>query len=95
MELVPVGLGGRAANHTLLFALYSEGRSQRPDGTDYLALLFRDEDRTTFGIREWLGRDRPHHSDLRRMAARVVMDEAYRTSLQSDDPELPTMWRRH
>jgi hypothetical protein len=95
MELAPVGLGGRVADHKWLFALYSEGRSQRPDGKDYLALLFRDEDRATFGIREWLGRDRPHHADLRKMAARVVMDEVYRASLQSDDPELPTMWRRH
>ncbi len=95
MELAPVGLGGRAARHEWLFALYSEDRSQRPDGKDYLAFLFRDDDRATFGIREWLGWDRPHHADLRRMAARVVTDEVYRASLQSDDPELPTMWRRH
>jgi len=93
-ELTPVGLGEHAAKHTWRFALYSEGRSQRPDGKEYLALLFRDEDRETFGIREWLGPDQPHYTDLRSIARRVVTDEAYRASLQSDDPDLPTMWRR-
>jgi hypothetical protein len=95
VELSPLGLGRRAAHHEWLFAMYWEGRSQRRDGKDYLAFLFRDRDRATFGSRAWLGRDRPHHADLRRMAARVVTDEVYRVSLESDDPELPTMWRRH
>jgi hypothetical protein len=36
VKLAPVGLGGRAARHKWLFALYSEGRSERPDGKDYL-----------------------------------------------------------
>ena len=42
--------------HPWLFAQYLETPSERGDGQWYVAFLFRDRERTAFGIREFIGR---------------------------------------
>src|SRR4030095_5595571 len=73
--------------HQWVFSQYLETSSERADGQWYVAFLFRDTDRALFGIREFVGR-LPHDKDLRHMATRVIVDDAYRESMLSDRPEL-------
>jgi hypothetical protein len=80
--------------HPWVFANYYEFASDRDDNQQYSAFLFRDQDRTVFGIREFLG-DSPHWDDLRQMATRVVTDDTFRKSLLSDRADLPKMWKKH
>jgi hypothetical protein len=75
------------------FADYRETPDERDDGSWYTAFLFRDEKHSQFGIREWYG-DMPHHQYLRRLAARVLGDRAFRNTLMSDRPELLKWWKR-
>ena len=74
------------------FAGYTEFPSEREDGQWYEALLFRNEERTIFGIRIWLG-DLVHQDTLRQIATKVVLDARYRKSLILDDPSVKEMWR--
>jgi len=75
------------------FANYYETPSERMDRKWYSAFLFRDDKRTQFGIREWLG-ELPHHEDLRHMATRVLVEPEFRESLLSDRDDLPKWWKR-
>lgn len=93
VDLLPIGLSNAHRNHPWMFAAYDEfGRS---DGRHYTAFLFRNKDRTVFGIREWFDWSAPNRAALRQMARRVVTDDAFRVAMISDDPDLPQMWRRH
>jgi len=73
------------------FLTPSEFPSQREDGNYYLAFLFRNEDRTVFGVKEYWDL---HTDDLRDLATHVVLDAEFRKSLISDDPMLPKMWKK-
>ena len=73
--------------------MYSEWN--RSDGQDYAAFLFRNQQRTVFGIHEWLGESPRLRNLLPKMAYRVVTDPEYRKKLISDDPDLPEMWKKH
>jgi hypothetical protein len=79
--------------HRWVFAEYYEFPSERPDKEWYAAFLFRDDDRTVFGIREYVGQ-LPNRDDLRNLATKVVTDEAFRKTLVSDNAELRVMWKR-
>ncbi|HEY3325241.1 MAG TPA: hypothetical protein VGP72_32615 [Planctomycetota bacterium] len=80
-------------------ALYQEYPDQRRDGQRYYALLFRDEERTQFGIQEFLGTDLLQQQwpmrRWRELAVRANHDPKFRRQLLSNDPDLPKMWRRH
>ena len=75
------------------FASYVETPREREKDTWYVAFLFRDEDFTQFGIREWC-ESTPHTPDLRKMAMRVISDDAFRQSLLSDREDLPSLWKK-
>ncbi len=90
-ELKPKKLAKKDRNHPWLFAQYLETPSQREDGNYYLAFLFRNEDRTAFGVKEYWDWPRV---DLRDHATHVVLDAEFRKSLVSDDPMLPKMWKK-
>jgi hypothetical protein len=92
-EIKPLPLSRTYKDHPWVFAIYQE--SNRPDGQHYLAFLFRNQQRTVFGIREWLGKLPPLRDVLPKMAYRVVTDPEYRKELVSADPDLPEMWRKH
>jgi len=78
-------------NHPRLFAQYLETPSEREDGNYYPAFLFRKEDRTVFGVKEFWEWPR---ADLRDLATHVVLDAEFRKTLISDDPMLPKMWKK-
>lgn len=80
--------------HSWVFAAYLESPNQRADGQWYTAFLFRDEERTVYGIKEFTG-DIPGDARLEHMATRVVVDAAFRNSMLSDNPDLPKWWKRH
>ena len=80
--------------HPWVFAQYFETPDERADRLWYTVFLFRDTDRTVFGIHEIVGK-LPHNKDLRHMANRAVIDDAYRESMISDRPELPKWWKKH
>ena len=80
--------------HSWLFASYIETPSERDDGKWYTAFHFRDADRTHFGFHAFVG-ELLHHRRLRDLATRVVVDPAFRKAMLSDNPELPTWWKRH
>ena len=75
------------------FAYYLETPSEREDGIWYSAFLFRNEARTQFGIREWLG-ELNNHQCVRQMATRVLKEPIFRESLLSDREDLPKWWKR-
>jgi hypothetical protein len=57
------------------------------DGLTYTAFLLRNEERTVFGVKEWLGNDViVRNNVLEKLAHRVVIDGKYRRSMVSDDP---------
>lgn len=80
--------------HPWVFAWYYEFPSDRTDGRWYGAFLFRNTDRTTFGIREYYD-DMLHQNEVRHLATRVVVDPELRKSMVSDRPDLPKWWKRH
>jgi hypothetical protein len=95
-EIEPTRLAKTHKDHPWVFADYRESSSERGDGLNYVAFLFRDQDRKIFGIKEWLGKDVLVRNDvLEKMAHRVVVDSKYRKSLVSDDPDLPVLWKKH
>jgi hypothetical protein len=93
-EIKPLSPG--RSKRQWVFALYYETPSERDDGLWYEAFLFRDEDRSVFGLKEQIGDHLvSHFQDYRAMATRVMKDKEFRTSLISNNPELPRMWRKH
>jgi len=97
-ELKPTGLPRKrhVKPSEWFFALYCEAPSDRGDGQWYQAILFRNADRSIYGIKEWLGPTIPHHySFFDKLAAKIIRDNALRQSLVSVDPDLPDMWKRH
>jgi hypothetical protein len=91
-DITPKGLSKRDADHAWVFAVYWEPAAERDDQTDHEWFLFRDGAFERFGVIE---RSEWTHLDAHRArAARVVRDEAYRRSLLSHDPSLPTRWQR-
>jgi hypothetical protein len=92
-EIKPKGLSRQKNRDTWFFAEYYEVPSQRDDGQWYTALLFRNEKRTLFGIKEFPG-STLHHDDLRQMANKIIQDKGFRESLLSDNPDLPKMWKK-
>jgi hypothetical protein len=94
-EVEPARLSGAYQDHPWVFAVYRESSSQRDDGLSYVAFLFRNEERTVFGVKEWLGKDILVRNDvLEKMAHQVVTDRAFRNSLVSNDPDLPMLWKK-
>ena len=91
-ELEPSRHSKRESTHDWVFAFYYELASERDDGEYYKAFLFRNAQRTVFGIKEL-----PWHErfDYRKAALRVIQDKDSRDSLVSDDSDLPKIWKRH
>jgi hypothetical protein len=94
-EIEPTRLSKAYQDHPWVFAVYRESRRERDDGLDYTAFLFRDDDRTAFGVKEWLGKHVDVENDvLENMAHRVVTDARFRRSLLSHDPDLSLLWTK-
>lgn len=74
-----------------VYAHYSEAPSERPDGRWFEALYFRNVARTEFGKLEF---DDLARRDYRAIATKIDLNESYRNSLLSSDPELPRLWRK-
>ena len=91
-ELNPTRLSKKDQNHCWILAVYYQFPSNRDDGRDYKAFLFRNDERTIFGYKEvWDNQI----VDFRKLATRVIQDKEFRKSLISDDPDLPKVWKRH
>ncbi|MDQ7827234.1 MAG: hypothetical protein RDV48_30855 [Candidatus Eremiobacteraeota bacterium] len=92
-ELEPQGLPRHLMSHQWEFAVYYE----YPDNLDFslrkTEFLFTNNSRTVFGIREWYGDDRPNHNALGKMATKIIMDEKFRNTLISADPNLQLKWK--
>ena len=81
--------------HKWLFARYTEFPTERSDGKWYEAVLFRDEERTEFGITEFIG-DHPQNGDfIQHLAKRIVADCEYRRSMLSENKEVKKWWKKH
>jgi hypothetical protein len=94
-EIEPVRLSRTYQDHPWVFAVYRESGFQRDDGLSYIAFLFRNQERTVFGVKEWLGNDvLVRNYVLEKMAHQVVTDRAFRNRLVSDDPDLPLLWKK-
>lgn len=91
-EFQPKNLAKHFYNHEWIFAEYRETPDHRTDGKSYRAFLFRNKERTTFGVKEFW-KESP--MDFRQMASRVVADKEFRESLLSDDEDLRKIWKRH
>lgn len=91
-ELKPIHLSKKDSSHGWHFAFYYEFSSRRDDGRDYRAFLFRNDERTIFGLKEFYDYQRV---DYRKMATRVIQDKEFRDSLISTDLDLPKIWKRH
>jgi hypothetical protein len=95
-DIEPTRLSRTVADHPWVFAIYQEFATDRNDGLPYKAFLFRNKERTVFGIKEWLGEHAgTGFDDLKRMAHRIVVDKEFRDNFVSDDPDLVSMWKRH
>ena len=92
-EVEPTPLPSARRNHPWTFGVYEEWTRQ--DGTYYRALVFRNRDRSVFGVRELEGEYRPPAKALRKLAYQVICDAEFRKELLSDDPDLPRIWKRH
>jgi hypothetical protein len=90
-EITPYRLSKKDQNHGWVFTMYYEASSFRDDKRYYIAFLFRNDERTIFGLKEDYNWQR---IDYRKMATRVIQDREYRQSLISDDPDLPKIWKR-
>ena len=75
-----------------VFVIYYETPSDRDDNRWHTVLMFRNSDRTVFGIMEY--DDLVRFDNLRNLARRIVEEKAFRDSLVSDDPDLPRLWKR-
>ena len=94
-EVKPVKTKQSTESKKWHFMLYQESSSERDDEIDYCAFLFRDSDRSLFGIKEFFGDDIPHMSKFRDLATKVVIDTSFRKALLSESSELPELWKRH
>jgi hypothetical protein len=94
-EILPSKTKGTLKNREWKFMLYQESPFERKDQRDYCAFLFRDEDRTLFGMKEYFDDDILPIDKFRDLAAKVVRDSQLRKSLLSDNPDLPRLWKRH
>ena len=92
-DIKPKGLPKSFADTVWVFAQYLEVPSDREDDRWYQALLFRDRERTAFGIMEF-GAPR-RFEEVERLAARIVQDKTLRQGLLSPDPKLPRFWKRY
>jgi dihydrofolate reductase len=88
----PRKLAKKDQHHPWVFAQYIEFPSEREDGNYYRVFLFRNQERSIFGMKEYreLGGD-----DFRDLATRVIHDREFRNKLISTDPQLPKFWKRH
>jgi hypothetical protein len=84
----------RRLKHPWKFAFYYETPSERDDKLWYEAFLFRNEERSVFGIKEQVGAH-PMMQNRRAMARQVISNTEFRNSLVSTDPDLPRMWKKH
>ena len=91
-EITPNRLSKKDQDHPWIFAVYNQFPSDRDDGREYRAFLFRNDERTVFGLKEYWDRETV---DFRRLATKVIQDNEFRESLVSDDPDLPKVWKRH
>ena len=91
-DITPTRLSKKDQNHCWVFAVYYQFPSERDDRRDYKAFLFRNDERTIFGLKEYWDWQ---IVDFRKLATRVVQDKEFRKSLISDDPDLPKVWKRH
>lgn len=92
-KFVPKELERNKKKDEWLFALYGESQIFRDDGLEYTAIIFRNKERTIFGIKEWLGGEQIRWNAKEKMAAKIAMDPNFRETLISDDPDIPKMWR--
>lgn len=91
-EITPTRLSKKDQNHKWVIAIYYEYPSKRADGREYKAFIFRNRERTVFGLKEYYDFQ---HVDYRKMATKVIQDKEYRESLISEDPDLPKIWKKH
>lgn len=91
-EFLPKNLGKHNQKHEWIFAEYFEHPEHRKDGKHYRAFVFRNKDRTVFGLKEFYNESK---ADFRALANKVVSDENFRQSLISDDDNLPKLWKKH
>lgn len=94
-EIKPFKISKTEKKKQWIFMFYHEFRFEREDKQSYCAFLFRDNERTSYGIKEYFGDDIPHMNEFRKMATKVVLENSYRRKLLSDNPELPLIWKRH
>lgn len=73
-----------------VFAAYHEYDSEDSQ-SGYTAFLFRNKDRTRFGIREFRGQI-PTGRQLCHLATRVATNREFRKSLLSKDPRIEELW---
>lgn len=92
-EVVPRRLKSSHNPHDWIFAYFLEFGSQRADGKDFRAYLFRSRDRAVFGSYV-LGPDKSA-PDVRDWATRVVIDKEFRERHITDDEELIALWKHH
>jgi hypothetical protein len=92
-DVSPLQLRGSERKHPWLFAHYLEAPSERDDGCWYQAFLFRDSERRLFGISERVER-RLTRLDVRQLATKIIQDEAFRSTLLSEDQRLRDIWKR-
>ncbi len=79
--------------HGWVFAHYLETPSERDDGMWYMALLFRNRERTKFGVTDVLSKSFPQ-MDVEKVAQKILRETRTRTRLLSEDPRLPMLWKR-
>src|SRR4051794_26298186 len=91
-EFKPKQLAKHHQKHEWLFAQYAESPEHRLDGKSYRVFVFRNKDRTVFGMKEFW---EPTSTDFRQLASRVVTDANFRESLISDDEDLRKIWKKH
>ena len=52
-DIKPTRLSKKDQNHSWVFAVYYEFPSKRDDNREYSAFLFRNDERTIFGLKEF------------------------------------------
>ena len=90
----PDGLKRSKHSHPWHIGYIFEGPSSRTDNNWYYAFVFRNDDRTIYGIKEWMGPhfdQKPNHGKI---AARIINDKEYRDNLITDDPDVKNIWKR-
>jgi len=90
--LQPKRLSRHSKKHNLYFAEYTETPSVRTDGQWYQAFLFRNDDYSLFGIKEFIG-SLIHHDDMRTLATKVICDTELMKSLLTDDSDVKRIWK--